>query len=107
MQAKSGKLRVTICEAKLTRDTEMFSKMDPYCTMFYKNKSYKTNVKNEAGKKPVWNQTFEIAIQNVSDAIKFEVRDQDIMSTDLIGKLECQVWELIGPNNGENKWHKL
>ena len=28
--ATSGKLRVYIIEAKLTRDTEMFGKMDPY-----------------------------------------------------------------------------
>jgi hypothetical protein len=29
--ATSGKLRVYIVEAKLTRDTETFGKMDPYC----------------------------------------------------------------------------
>ena len=29
--ATTGKLRLTVIEAKLTRDTEFFSKMDPYC----------------------------------------------------------------------------
>ena len=32
-QVKSGKLKITIIEAALTRDTEMISKMDPYCEM--------------------------------------------------------------------------
>ena len=27
----SGKLRLSVIEAKLTRDTEWFSKMDPWC----------------------------------------------------------------------------
>lgn len=29
--ATTGKLRLTVIEARLTRDTEFFSKMDPYC----------------------------------------------------------------------------
>jgi hypothetical protein len=29
--ATSGKLKLTVIEAKLTRDTEMFGKMDPFC----------------------------------------------------------------------------
>ena len=29
--ATSGNLALTVVEAKLTRDTETFSKMDPYC----------------------------------------------------------------------------
>jgi len=41
----SGKLKVTICEAKLTRDTELFSKMDPYVIMKYGDQKHKTIVK--------------------------------------------------------------
>jgi len=60
----SGKLKVTICEAKLTRDTEMFSKMDPYVVMKYKDQELKTKVKDEAGKRPVWNESFSIYVHN-------------------------------------------
>ena len=31
--ATSGSLRIDVIEAKLTRDTEFFSKMDPYCVL--------------------------------------------------------------------------
>ena len=55
-KAKTGKWKVKIIEAHLTRDTEMFSKMDPFCKMFYNGKMNATVVKDEAGKKPRWNQ---------------------------------------------------
>jgi hypothetical protein len=32
----SGKLRLTIVEAKLTRDTEFFGKMDPFVIVEYR-----------------------------------------------------------------------
>lgn len=59
---KEGKLSIIICEAQLTRDTEMFSKMDPYVKMTFHKKTYKTRVKDEAGKHPKWNQTFELYV---------------------------------------------
>jgi len=55
MDAGSGKLKLTICEAKLTRDTEMLGKMDPYCVITYNGNKLKTATKVEAGKRPVWN----------------------------------------------------
>ena len=61
--AKSGTIRIKICSADLTRDTEWFGKMDPFCVIEYKEKKYQTNVKNEAGKKPVWNQSFSFFVE--------------------------------------------
>lgn len=54
----SGKLTIKIMEADLKRDTETFSKMDPFTKMFYNGKTFKTCVKDGAGKKPKWNQSF-------------------------------------------------
>jgi len=34
--ATTGKLRFELVEARLTRDTETFSKMDPYCKIEYR-----------------------------------------------------------------------
>jgi Ca2+-dependent lipid-binding protein len=71
----SGKLVIHIEEADLKRDTEIFSKMDPFCKMFYNGKTFKTAVKDGAGKKPKWNQRFELDILDHNDEIKFEVHD--------------------------------
>ena len=53
--SKKGKLKVKVIEADLSRDTEWFSKMDPFCKIIYNNKENKTVVKDEAGKTPKWN----------------------------------------------------
>ena len=40
--ATSGTLRVEIIEARLTRDTEFFSKMDPYAVIQTRQQKFKT-----------------------------------------------------------------
>jgi Ca2+-dependent lipid-binding protein len=49
--------------------------------------NFKTNVKSEAGKYPVWNQNFTINITSMNEEISFEVMDRDTFSKDdLIGR---------------------
>jgi Ca2+-dependent lipid-binding protein len=56
--ATSGQLKLTVIEAKLTRDTEVFSKMDPFCKIQIREQMFKTKVLQGAGKVPKWNETF-------------------------------------------------
>ena len=53
-------LKLTIVEACLTRDIEIFSKMDPYVIINYNGNIMQTPVLQEAGTNPIWNQTFQI-----------------------------------------------
>ena len=46
----SGNLIIKPLSGKLTRDTDTFSKMDPYCVIFFGNEKKQTKVANEAGK---------------------------------------------------------
>jgi Ca2+-dependent lipid-binding protein len=55
MNSIKGKLTVKVIEAKLTRDTEMFSDMDPYFKILCGGTEYQTTVCMGGGKKPVWN----------------------------------------------------
>ena len=41
------------------------------------------------------------------DIIKFEVHDQDMTCTDLVGTFEGKVFEILGPNQGMDEWHIL
>ena len=66
----SGKLRLTVIEAKLTRDTELFGKMDPYCVITYRDTVLKTKVIEKGGKTPKWNEPFVIDVKYVGDDIK-------------------------------------
>ena len=54
--AVSGKLLVTPKSALLTRDTETFTKMDPYLIVKCGSVTKKSLVHESGGKKPRWNE---------------------------------------------------
>ena len=62
MAAITGKLALTVIEAILTRDTEIIGKMDPYVKIKTGQQVFKTTVKDETGKTPVFNETFELNV---------------------------------------------
>ena len=60
-----------VIEALLTRDTEVFTKMDPYVMLQTKNHTFKTHTMQGAGKTPKWDQAFDIDLNNLgADAPK-------------------------------------
>lgn len=82
--------------------------MDPFVKLIYNNKKVgQTVVKDGAGKKPKWDQKFELQIFDQMDEIIFEVHDEDMTSTDLVGYLKCKVFNILGPNNGMDEWHTI
>ena len=56
MISNSGSLTITVNEAILTKDTDFFTKMDPYVTICCGGHEERTKTKNEAGKHPKWNE---------------------------------------------------
>ena len=73
--ATSGTLRLHVIEAKLTRDTEWFSKMDPYVEIETRDGKLKTKVMDEAGKHPRWDQVFDLTVKYIGDDMKVTVYD--------------------------------
>ena len=64
----SGKLKLTVVEAKLTRDTEaMFNKMDPFVTLKLREQNFKTKVLQGAGKTPKWDEAFDFDVKYIGD----------------------------------------
>ena len=53
-----GLLNVTLVDLELTRDTEMFGSMSPYCTLVHNAIKLKTKVQANAGKLPKFNEDF-------------------------------------------------
>jgi Ca2+-dependent lipid-binding protein len=49
----------------------------------------RTKTKSEAGKKPVWNETFRFNVQN--NDLKVTVMDEDTMKDDLVGEGDINV----------------
>ena len=82
-----GTLNVKCISAKLTRDTETFGKMDPYCKVTIKGQVLKTRTHNNAGKNPIWNQVLKFKIQpGRDDELQLAVYDEDMTKDDLVGE---------------------
>ena len=59
---------MTVVRAELTRDTETFGKMDPFVVIEAANEqSFQTEVKDDAGKKPEWNEMFTIEVADLAN----------------------------------------
>jgi Ca2+-dependent lipid-binding protein len=104
--ATSGILRLTIIEAKLTRDTEFFSKMDPFVKISMRDQNYKTKVLQGGGKLPKWNETFDLDVKYVGDDMHVEVRDEDVTASDLIGECTIKLSSLC-INGGLDDWFDI
>lgn len=104
--ATSGKLRLHIIEANLKRDTEMFSKMDPYACFQMRDQSYKTKVLDGAGKLPKWNEVWDIDVKYVGDDMQIQVFDKDVTSSDLVGETQIKLSSLC-VNGGMNEWFDI
>ena len=104
--ATSGKLKLHIIEANLTRDTEVFSKMDPFCKLQMRDQTYKTKVLNGAGKKPKWNEMWEIDVKYIGDDLYIECRDEDVTSSDEIGVATIKLSSLCA-GGGMDEWFDL
>ena len=101
-----GVLFLTVKEARLTRDTETFGKMDPYCKIDINGHVFKTRVHQNGGKNPRWGDQFEIPVSSMNDDIKFHVMDEDVTSSDFIGMTVLKVSSLT-LNNGVNDWFEV
>lgn len=91
-----GSFALQVVEAKLTRDTESFSKMDPYCKVYMAEgeQAFKTETKDGAGKAPVWNETFTFEVTNLTDDLLVEVHEADPVNDDLIGDVKIDLSQL-------------
>ena len=80
-----GLFVVNVIGCRLTRDTEIFGKMDPYCLLQTGDQKAMTSVKIDAGKKCEWNETFTFYVKQ-DDVLKFQVWDEDPGTDDLVGE---------------------
>ena len=95
-----------VVEAKLTRDTEFFGKMDPYVKIKYRSDEFKTPVKDEAGFTPVWNFTCVIDVKYIGDDIELVCKDKDVMSSDIVGNCTLKASALCVPG-GLDDWFEI
>lgn len=82
----AGNLVVKIKSARDLKDTEWFSKQDPYCVLHCGSSQFRTKAHTDAGKQPTWNQQFECSISASELELKLAVWNANKLSADtLIG----------------------
>ena len=101
--ATSGLLQVNVKEARLTRDTEMFGKMDPYVRVTNRMQVVCTSVQKSAGKDPQWHETLDLDVKYIGDDLLFEVIDKEMVNDDMIGSASIKISSLCA-NGGIDEW---
>ena len=71
-----------------------YSKMDPYVKIEVGGRTFKTKTRQNAGKKPTWDEIFEHYCTYDGQLIAY-VYDEDITSDDLVGSTYIQVSTVI------------
>ena len=82
-----GVLHLKIIQAEFHIDTELFGNMDPYIIIEHNKKKYQTEIKKNAGQKPVWgeSESFTLSLSSLEDDIKFSAYDYDLIYDDFLG----------------------
>ena len=104
--ATTGMLTINVIEAKLTRDTEFFSKMDPYCVLESRMQKFRTRTLQGAGKTPSWQQAFEFDVKYIGDDMTIKVFDEDVSASDLVGESTIKLSSLC-VGTGIDEWFPI
>ncbi|CAI2377313.1 unnamed protein product [Moneuplotes crassus] len=78
-----SKVVIEVKTARLSRDTDTWSKMDPYVVLISGSEKKKTKTHNKGGKNPMWNES--LTLKYVDTNMTIQVWDEDITSDDLVG----------------------
>jgi len=104
-----AKIEIIIEEARNLKNTDMFSKSDPYVIFQIFDKTVKTGVIQD-NLNPNWHARFTavIAYPHKQDvAIKFTVMDEDILKDDYLGKVTIQLSALKARKDVVDQWFPL
>ena len=93
--SQKGTLEVCIVEANLTRDTEVIGEMDPYVKVTHGLMNCQTKVLRDAGKTPMWRESFNLVIKEHCEKVVFEVLDEDVCQDDKVGQVAVDISKLI------------
>jgi Ca2+-dependent lipid-binding protein len=89
-------LTIKLEKAVLTRNRELFGKMDPFARFVHGNVTVDSNVCKAGGKEPVWGQDLEFSVKGYDEEITCEIFDKESMGKDdSIGKGMLLVDNLI------------
>ncbi len=69
--------------------------MDPFVSLQYGIKKFKSNTIKNGGLLPEWNQLFQIPLNSEITVIQLKCMDEDLITNDLVGSCDIVVADLI------------
>jgi Ca2+-dependent lipid-binding protein len=107
MVEEKHSLKLIIKEAKLNRDVNTFSTMDPYVVMKLKGEIYKSEVCKDGGKNPSWNEEFDLTCTDPSEIVEVKVmEDGGVLTDEGIGKCQVKLSQFMH-GKGILEWYVL
>jgi len=106
MNIPTGTLIIKPVCAKLVKDKDFFSRMDPYVRVIFGNNIQQTQVARGAGKNPSWTDAFTFK-RTYEDIIIFEVYDDDVVRDDMVGQGQVAVSSILSYGGIFNDWISL
>lgn len=96
-------------EAKLTRDTELIGKMDPYCMFRMGGQSFKSTTSQKGGTHPQWQDSITMPMPvnpTETTMCSVEIRDENVLKDDSVGSFEMDMTE-VKMQGKVRKWFSL
>ena len=106
--ATLGVLRLTVTEAELVRNVGTADDliMDPYVVVSNRQHANRTSAKEDAGLHPVWNETIELQVSNISDDVCVKVMDENVGANCEIGRCGIKLAAMC-VNGGLEGWWEI
>eukprot|EP00347_Sterkiella_histriomuscorum_P023555 403334191 len=102
-----GTLKIIVKDAKLKRDVNTFTTMDPYVQLKVNGLIYKTKVCKDGGKNPRWSEEFEISCNDPSEILEIKVMEEAfLLNDDDIGRCQIKLSQLMH-GKGITEWFVL
>jgi len=104
--SRTGPLNLNIKECKDLRSVQMLGTQSPYCKLDCGGEHFHTQVHKHGGKTPHWNQSFIFNLNGKEEAVRFTVRNKNLVSDDDIGRVDVPIADLCH-QDGKDKWYEL
>ena len=102
-----GILRLNVIRAELERDVGTADDlvMDPYVVVTNSKNAARTQTQENAGKTPVWNETIDLEVANISDNMHLRVMDENVGSNCEIGSCDIKLASVCVQGGLETWWN--
>ena len=84
---------------RFARDTDLFSKMDPYVVVEINGQTQKTKVHNKGGKTPVWNDSLTFSVTGLEKIAHCKIYDKDAYSSDFVCQADIALHNIFLSKN--------